>query len=189
VRVRLKGLNNITKRLADGTMRTYWYAWKGGPALRGQPGTPEFIASYNESCARKVVPTQGALLSILQQYQSSEDFTSLANSTRRGYSALIGRIEKEFADFPIARLPIVVLAESSRNGAIVSRQTPVAGRPTMHGPSWLGFCHGRSIADSLRLIRANVAAGFIVDHGPRRFGPSRTKRHSWSVLRPICTCR
>ena len=102
MRVRLKGLNSISKRLADGTLRTYWDAWKGGPALRGEPGTPEFIASYNEACARKVVPPRGTLLTILQQYQSSEDFTGLADSTRRSYVALIARIEKQFADFPLA---------------------------------------------------------------------------------------
>ena len=104
MRVRLKGLNSISKRLADGTLRTYWDAWKGGPALRGEPGTPEFIASYNEACARKVVPPRGTLLTILQQYQSSEDFTGLADSTRRSYVALIARIEKQFADFPLAAL-------------------------------------------------------------------------------------
>jgi integrase len=104
MRVRLKGLNSVSKRLADGTMRTYWYAWKGGPALRGEPGTPEFIASYNDACARKVVPPRGTLLTILQQYQSSEDFTGLADSTRRSYVALIARIEKQFADFPLAAL-------------------------------------------------------------------------------------
>ena len=59
VRVTLKGINSITKKLADGTTRTYWYAWKGGPSLRGKPGTPEFIASYNEAVARKVAPPRG----------------------------------------------------------------------------------------------------------------------------------
>jgi hypothetical protein len=42
MRITLKGINSITKRLADGTPRTYWYAWKGGPPLRGEPGTPEY---------------------------------------------------------------------------------------------------------------------------------------------------
>ena len=56
MRIRLKGLNSITKKLADGTLRTYWYAWKSGPPLRGKPGTPEFIASYNEAAARKFRP-------------------------------------------------------------------------------------------------------------------------------------
>jgi integrase len=104
MRIRLKGINSITKRLAGGTRRTYWYAWKGGPPLRGEPGTPEFIASYNESVARKVVPAKGALISLLQQYQASDDFTSLADSTRRSYIALITRIEKEFGDFPLSGL-------------------------------------------------------------------------------------
>jgi hypothetical protein len=49
MRIRLRGINSITKRLADGTRRTYWYAWKGGPPLRGEPGMPEFVASYNEA--------------------------------------------------------------------------------------------------------------------------------------------
>jgi integrase len=104
MRVRLKGLNSIRKRLADGTYRTYWYAWKGGPPLRGEPGTPEFTHSYNEACARKVAPPTGKLLHVLQQYQASDGFLSLADETRRGYVKLIVRIEHEFSDFPLAAL-------------------------------------------------------------------------------------
>jgi integrase len=104
VRVRLKGINFTTKRLADGTVRTYWYAWRGGPLLRGEPGTPEFVASYNEAVARRIAPPQGVLLSILQGYQASEDFRGLQPSTRRAYIALIMRIEKEFGDFPLSAL-------------------------------------------------------------------------------------
>ena len=39
-----------------------------------------------------------------KHYQASEDFTGLAASTRRSYVALIVRIEKAFADFPLAAL-------------------------------------------------------------------------------------
>jgi hypothetical protein len=63
MRVRLKGLNSKHKRLAHGSFRTYWYAWKGGPPLRGEPGTPEFIASYNEAVAAKIAQPRGTLLS------------------------------------------------------------------------------------------------------------------------------
>jgi integrase len=104
MRIRLKGINSATKRLADGTTRIYWYAWRNGPLLRGEPGTPEFVASYNEAVARKTMPPKGTLLSLLRQYQASEDFTGLARSTRRSYVALIVRIEKSFADFPLAAL-------------------------------------------------------------------------------------
>ena len=104
VRIRLKGVNHATKRLADGTLRTYWYAWRGGPLLRGKPGTPEFIASYNEAVATKAPMPQGALLSVLQSYQASGEFNGLAARTRRDYVEKIKVIEAKFGDFPLSAL-------------------------------------------------------------------------------------
>src|SRR5215467_3624532 len=74
MRINLKGLNFATKRLADGTRRTYWYAWRGGPLLHGEPSTPEFVASYNKAVASKVATPQGVILS-MQGYQASEGVT------------------------------------------------------------------------------------------------------------------
>src|SRR5438067_9856864 len=105
MRVRLRGINRTRKRLASGEVVTYYYAWKGGPPLRGRPGTPEFIASYNEAIAQKLTPPRGTLLNLLQQYQASADFRLLADSTRRSYVALITRIERDFGNFPLAALP------------------------------------------------------------------------------------
>jgi len=104
MRIRLKGINSVRKTLADGSVKVFYYAWKSGPPLRGEPGSPEFIASYNEAVARKVVSPSGALLNLLQQFQASQDFTDLAESTRRSYIALIKRIEKKFSDFPLSAL-------------------------------------------------------------------------------------
>jgi integrase len=104
MRVRLKGLNWITRKLADGTERTYWYAWKGGPALRGEPGTPEFIGSYNEAVARRVTPSENVMLSILDQFQASAEFTGLAERTRADYVRHIRAIEKKFGDLPLKAL-------------------------------------------------------------------------------------
>ena len=104
MRVRLRGLNSITKKLVDGTVRTYYYAWKGGPPLIGEPGTPEFIHSYNEAIARKVVPPQGTLLSLLQAFQASGEFDGLADRTRRDYVDKIKLMEKDFSDFPLSAL-------------------------------------------------------------------------------------
>jgi integrase len=104
MRVRLKGINSKTKRLADGRLVTYWWAWKGGPPLRGEPGSPEFIASYNEAVAQKVTPPTGVLFSTLQGYQASQDFRGLAERTRRDYVAKIKLIEEAFGDFPLSAL-------------------------------------------------------------------------------------
>jgi integrase len=105
VRVRLKGINSRRKRLADGSFKTYYWAWKGGPPLRAEPGTPEFIASYNEAVAQKVAPPTGTLLSLLFKFQESGEFQfNISDRTRRDYIKQIKRIEREFSDFPIKAL-------------------------------------------------------------------------------------
>ena len=105
MRIRVKGLNSKRKKLADGTVRTYWYAWKGGPALAGQPGTPEFQASYNEVVSKKVAPPSGVLMALLFRFQDSAEFQhGISERTRRDYIKQIKRIERAFGDFPIKAL-------------------------------------------------------------------------------------
>jgi integrase len=102
MRVRLRGINSKRKKLADGSFRTYYWAWKGGPPLRGEPGTPEFVASYNEAVAKKIAPPRGVLLSVLHAYQASDEFLSLAPRSRSDYVGKIKLIEKTFGDFPLS---------------------------------------------------------------------------------------
>lgn len=104
MRVHLKGINSKTKTLTDGTRRTYWYAWKGGPALPGKPGDPEFIAAYNVGVARKIEAPTGTLLSILNGFQASSNWGDLAHRTQRDYVKLIKIIEQKFGDFPLSAM-------------------------------------------------------------------------------------
>ena len=105
MRVRLKGINSKRKRLADGSWRTYWWAWKGGPSLRGEPGSPEFIASYNEAVAKKIALPTGALMALLFRFQESAEFQfGISPRTRRDYIKQIKRIERAFGDFPLKGL-------------------------------------------------------------------------------------
>lgn len=103
-RVRLKGINSKTKRLADGTLKTYYWAYRGGPALPGKPGSPEFMQAYNEAHKAKRPTGEGQLLSVLNAYQASSDFSGLAPRTRADYVKQIRKIESEFHDFPISGL-------------------------------------------------------------------------------------
>jgi integrase len=100
--VRLKGIHHTPKVLADGTVKVYWYAWRGGPRLQGEPGTPEFIASYNAAVATKVAPTPGTLHAVLAAFQDSSDFTGLRSRSQDDYRWHIARIEAKFATFPVA---------------------------------------------------------------------------------------
>jgi integrase len=104
MRIRLKGLNSNRKALADGSVVTYFYAWKGGPRLKGEPGTPEFLASYHEAVSAKRPAPADALLSLLQAYQASTDFTKLRDRTRADYVKQIKLIERKFGALPLAAL-------------------------------------------------------------------------------------
>ena len=55
VRVDLKG---IAKVRAKG--RTYWHAWRGGPRLHGEPGSPQFVAAYNKAIEDLKTPVPSA---------------------------------------------------------------------------------------------------------------------------------
>ena len=104
MRVRLKGINSISKRLATGERVTYWYAWKGGPRLDGKPGSPEFVASYNAAVAQKVKGPKGTLISCSTAYRGSAEFAKLAPRTRTDYGRYLDRIEVKFGDFPLSGL-------------------------------------------------------------------------------------
>jgi integrase len=104
VRVKLKGIASATKKLSDGTRVKYYWAWRGGPRLEGKPGTPEFIASYNQAVSEKIAPARDTLQSIVDSYLGSDEFTSLAPRTQKNYQEYIKLISAKFSGFPLAGL-------------------------------------------------------------------------------------
>jgi hypothetical protein len=98
VKIDLKGIAKVT---AKG--RTYWYAWRGGPRLRGEPGSPEFITSYNEALAERRTPDTGRFRSLVTLYRASADYKSLADSTKRNWSPWLDRIAEYFGGLRIVQ--------------------------------------------------------------------------------------
>lgn len=92
----LKGLHTVT---AKG--REYHYAWRGGPRVRGEPGTAEFVASYNEAVLERLRPDTGKFRSVIVAYKASDDFTGLAESTKRNWHRWLDRIEAYFGDLNV----------------------------------------------------------------------------------------
>ena len=98
VRVDLKGLAKVK---AKG--RTYYYAWRGGPRLRGEPGSPEFIASYNEAIADRKAPDAARFRGLIASYKGSDDYKKLAKSTKRNWSRWLDRIGEHFGELRTAQ--------------------------------------------------------------------------------------
>ena len=104
VRIQLKGVAQTRKKLADGTVRNYWYAWRGGPRLEGNPGSPEFVASYNAAVAARQRPANNLLSSVLDAYLDAEAFHRLASKTKKDYKRILNLISEKFGDCPIKLL-------------------------------------------------------------------------------------
>lgn len=103
MRVRLRGLASATKRLADGSQQTYFYAWRGGPRLDGKPGDPNFIASYNAAVARRRTTPAGTLNNLIDTYLDSTEFRDeLADRTKTDYRKFIQEIRRRFGSMPLA---------------------------------------------------------------------------------------
>ena len=128
MRVRLKGVSSATKELAGGQRVTYWYAWRGCPRLEGAPGSPEFVASYNEAVSRRIRSSTDTLSAVLDSYQDSDAFRSLAAKSAKDYRRLLAMIGRQFGDMQLklitargARGDFLAwrdeLAKTSRRGA------------------------------------------------------------------------
>ena len=84
MRVRLKGINTVRKPLADGTIRIHHYHRATGTKLQGEPGTPEFVASFQAAAKSAAIErSAGTVEWLIRKYKQSSAWTKkLADSTR-----------------------------------------------------------------------------------------------------------
>ncbi|QEL26119.1 tyrosine-type recombinase/integrase [Bosea sp. F3-2] len=105
VRVRLKGVASAKRKLPDGSYQTYYYAWRGGPRLQGEPGTPEFVDSYNKAVAGRSLAAakSGTVAGLIRLYTASSDYPNAASS-QKAYRTYLRLIEDRFGDMEMAAL-------------------------------------------------------------------------------------
>jgi integrase len=104
MRVELKGIHKVRAKLADGAVKNYHYAWRGGPLVEGEPGTPDFMARYYAAVAKRDPEPTGKLQFLIDYFQTTAEFTTLRERSKADYIRQILIIEKDFADFPIKAL-------------------------------------------------------------------------------------
>jgi integrase len=98
VKVDLKGIAKTTAKA-----RTYYYAWRGGPRLRGEPGSPEFFRSYHEAIEDRRTPDNGRFRSLVTLYKASEHYKGLADSTRKNWAPWLDRLADYFGELRVAQ--------------------------------------------------------------------------------------
>jgi integrase len=105
VRANIKGVFSTYKLLKDGTRRTYWYHRETGERLRGEPGSPEFIADLAATEKLTRDRLAGTFNNLVRAFTLSAEFdTALAPSTKVEYRRMLAKAETEFGDMPTAAL-------------------------------------------------------------------------------------
>jgi len=165
MRVRLKGLNHVRKRLADGTYVDYWYAWKGGPRVHGEFGSPEFMANYYaavEGCRRK---PKTDFQSLIDRFLDSAEFAKLGGRSKADYKQYLKRIQPAFGD-----LPLGALSDRAVLGEFLDwRDKIAANAPAQADKAFGALARIVSWAFQRGLIKANPCQGVKKVHkGTRR---------------------
>src|SRR5258708_33314559 len=150
VRVNLKGIHKVKAPLATGEIKTYFYAWRGGPQIKATPGTTEFVREYHEAYANVRQPRAGTFMTIIARYKAAPEFTKLAASSRRDYLNYIKLIEDEFGDLPIA-----ALADRRVRGEFKSWRDRYANTPRKADLAWTVLARILSFAKDRGIITSN----------------------------------
>jgi integrase len=101
MRMRLKDINWSIKKLADGTTKAYYYAWRGGPRIDAEPGTPEFVRLYNEAVASHRKRSTETFSSLIDYFKDQSEYKSLSDKSKRAYDGYLKLIEAKFGAMPI----------------------------------------------------------------------------------------
>jgi integrase len=104
MRVDLKGIHKVRRKLADGSHRIHYYAWRGGPRLDGAPHSPEFLASFSAAHALRKKPTGDNIRTLIADFQASAPYLALSVRTRGDYDGYLSVIEAEFGEMPLAAM-------------------------------------------------------------------------------------
>jgi integrase len=99
-KIKIKHVNTVRRRLADGSYRIHRYHRLTGQKLVGEPGSAEFRESYAEAELHAIRRPKTGLAGLITKYKESVDFTELKESTREEYERLLKPVEDEFGTMP-----------------------------------------------------------------------------------------
>lgn len=95
VQVDMKGVYHVTAKGRD-----YYYAWRGGPALSGEPGSAEFVRSWHEAIEARHAPNKGLFASVRMGYKTGP-FLEIADSTKRVWTPWLDEVGVSFDPLPL----------------------------------------------------------------------------------------
>lgn len=102
--VDVKGLHRVRAG-----KRTYLYAWRGGPRLYSEEGSPAFIEELALVRASLKEGDRSKISGLCAMYRASEEWGALADKTRLDWSRWLDRIQIHFGDYSIRQFSRVTV--------------------------------------------------------------------------------
>lgn len=164
MRVMLKGLHTSKKKLADGSVRRYYYAWKGGPAIKAEIGTPAFAEEFYEHHRKRKLPDASLVSSLITHYKATE-FPKLSEASKRDYLRYIKIIEDRFGT-----MPIEAVEERGSRAVFMDWRQEMAKNPRKADLAWSVLQRIFSVALDQERITRNPCegGGRLAETGTRR---------------------
>jgi integrase len=116
VKVRFKGVFSTSKRLADGTRRTYFYYRPTGERLPDDPTSRAFAAAYERAKKKGPRSLEGTIAHLVEDYRAtSPRFAKLAKSTKSEYTRHLDAIKETAGDLDIEEItqPDIIAAQDA----------------------------------------------------------------------------
>ena len=157
MRAKISGVNTVRKRLTDGSVRVYYYHRDTGVRLHGEPGSPQFLASYAEAEQTPTEQHSGLCAGLIRNFLASPEFSNnLQASTQKEYRRILTAIEARFG-----RAPIAAMADPRFAGdALEWRDEISASTPREADNRMIVFGRLLSWAKKRHRISANVLEGY-----------------------------
>jgi integrase len=81
--------------------RTYYYAFRGGPRIEAQYGSPEFLEEYLAARSPDAHLDRSRFGAWVGLYKASADYRKLADATKRNWAPKLDAIKAHFGKLPI----------------------------------------------------------------------------------------
>lgn len=122
VRVQLKGVHKVQRKLADGTTRVHYYAWRGGPALDPENLRESYEQAHRQRKEREAAERSGTTIAARLCAYKAADQRSSAQKRNVAFAQEI--IATAFGHFNV-----LALEDRRMRGDIIAERDKLAGTP------------------------------------------------------------
>ena len=145
MRVHLKGIHSVRSKGC-----VYHYAWRGGPRIKAEPGSPAFMREYQEAHAARQRPPENCLFTLIVEFKQSAEFPRSA-ATRKEYLRYLRLIEDEFGT-----MPLKAVEDGRARGVFMKWRDSMSGTPRKADYAWAVLARVLSFGKDRAKLDTNV---------------------------------